>query len=523
MEDLAALEAMITPEVLLKMSPEALQEFIEGIRNYTQYRRYNRVEYFTPFEYQKKFINAGKDYKVRYMRAANRLGKTYGAAAEMAFHLIGEYPDWWQGRRVETSGHTFLCIGIDLDSTARVLQDNLIGSHDCRIKNDIGTGAIPRKNIILDEGWNQDGQRLRSCQIRHKDGGRNTLMFFGAENVATTWGMKIGGCWIDEEAFNGMDVYSNAKTRLNNAFGPGKDGFMIMTSTPERGNTQINQLFDNDETGLLYLQQVSLDECPLYTQEQIEQIISEYPENQRQMRRHGIPVIGEGAIFSIADEQIKVMEVNPGPDWRCVAGVDLGTIIDPSVVIISLYDPHNDVYYIYDEIYLDESEEARSPQGIARALLYSDYRGIPLVVPHDAGLNSDAAESKGKMLKRLGVNVIGTFRNPSETQLKIQYVNTGNHSANNIETGLNEQRLMFEEGRLKVLERCKNWFNEKGKYFYKVNKSTGKTKPSGADHAQDAARYAVMSNMAGLGCRWDEIHTTDTAKLQSYQAVNLNF
>ncbi|ENG0769476.1 terminase family protein [Salmonella enterica subsp. enterica] len=523
MMNLAALEAMITPEVLLKLSPEALQELQERIKALTTFKRYNRIEFFNPFEYQRKFIRAGKEFQIRYMRAANRLGKTYGAAAEFAMHLIGEYPADWEGRRVDTSGHNFLCIGIDLDSTARVLQGELIGSHDCRIKEDVGTGAIPRKNIILDEGWNQDGQRLRSCQIRHKDGGRNTLYFFGAENVATTWGMKIGVCWIDEEAFNGMEVYSNAITRLNNAFGPGQDGFMILTATPERGNTLINQLFDNDETGLLYLQQVSLDECPLYTLEQIEQIIARYPENQRQMRRHGIPVLGEGAIFSIPDEKIRIAAVNPGPDWLCVAGVDLGTIIDPSVIIIALYDPHEDVFYIYDEIYLNESEEARSPRGIANALLASDYRGIPVIVPHDAGLNSDATESKGKMLRRLGVNVLGTFRNPPQTSLKVQYVNTGNHAANNIETGLNEQRLMLEEGRLKVMERCKNWFLEKGKYFYKVNKTTGKTKPDGDDHAMDAARYAVMSLIGGKGCRWDQVYMPDANHLTSYQSVNINF
>lgn len=521
--DLAALEAMITPDVLLKMPPEALRELVENVTALTQHMRYNRIEYFNPFDYQRKFIRAGADYQIRYMRAANRLGKTYGAAAEMAQHLTGLYPPDWEGLKIETSGHNFLCIGIDLDSTARVMQKELIGSHDCRIKKDVGTGAIPQRCIIQDQGWDQDGKRLRSCQIRHKDGGTNTIFFFGAENVATTWGMKIAGCWIDEEAFNGMDVYSNAKTRLNNALGPMKNGFMMITATPERGNTQLNQLFDNDETGLLYLQQVSLDDCPLYNEQQILNILAGYPENQRNMRRHGIPVIGEGAVFSILDERIRVAGINPGPDWKVCAAVDLGSIVDPSVVSIVVYDPHEKIDYIFDEIYLNDDEEARSPQGIARALLNSPYRGVPLVVPHDAGLNSNANESKGKMLKRLGVNVVGTFRNPSQTQLKIQYVNTGNHSANSVETGLNEMRLMFEEGQLKVMDRCVHWFLEKGKYFYKVNKTTGKTKPDGENHCMDASRYAVMSRIAGIGCRWDQVHMSETTHLQSYQSVNLNF
>jgi len=31
--------------------------------------------------------------------AANRVGKTMSGAAELAYHLTGLYPDWWQGRK----------------------------------------------------------------------------------------------------------------------------------------------------------------------------------------------------------------------------------------------------------------------------------------------------------------------------------------------------------------------------------------------------------------------------------------
>lgn len=31
--------------------------------------------------------------------AGNQLGKTWAGANEMAMHLTGAYPDWWQGRR----------------------------------------------------------------------------------------------------------------------------------------------------------------------------------------------------------------------------------------------------------------------------------------------------------------------------------------------------------------------------------------------------------------------------------------
>jgi hypothetical protein len=30
--------------------------------------------------------------------AGNQLGKTYSGAAELAYHLTGDYPAWWKGR-----------------------------------------------------------------------------------------------------------------------------------------------------------------------------------------------------------------------------------------------------------------------------------------------------------------------------------------------------------------------------------------------------------------------------------------
>nr|WP_253075679.1 terminase family protein [Bradyrhizobium sp. 2] len=30
--------------------------------------------------------------------AGNQLGKTYSGAAELSYHLTGNYPSWWEGR-----------------------------------------------------------------------------------------------------------------------------------------------------------------------------------------------------------------------------------------------------------------------------------------------------------------------------------------------------------------------------------------------------------------------------------------
>src|SRR3990167_2237350 len=52
-----------------------------------------------PYPWQVEFHNAGKDNPERLLQAANRVGKTRTAAAEVAIHASGQYPSWWKGRR----------------------------------------------------------------------------------------------------------------------------------------------------------------------------------------------------------------------------------------------------------------------------------------------------------------------------------------------------------------------------------------------------------------------------------------
>ncbi|MEB4674786.1 terminase family protein [Enterobacteriaceae bacterium G50] len=514
MEVLEALEAVTqNPDLLMQMEFNERQEFIKNAFDYLNYKKYNRIEFFKPYPYQQRFMNAGSSYEVRYMRAGNRVGKTYGGAAEFAYHLTGEYPEDWKGFVVPDGGHTYWVVGITLESVAKVIQKELIGTPDCRVKEMIGTGTIPRKNIVTDQGWTPDGAKLKSCLVRHKDGSLNTLMFYGCENVAVMMGQEVIGCWLDEESLNSEEVYAQCVARVTNAGGPGNNGFIMITATPERGMTNLNKKFDNDDSGLLYLQSVSWDDCPRFNPETIEKELKKYPEWQHEMRRRGLPVLGQGAVFPFDDSALRVQELNILPHWNIVIAVDWGKTIDPSVVMVAAHDPDSDTYYLVDCYYLNEDEQARSPQNVARVILESPYRCAPVVVPHDSG-------AKATQLKALGVNVHGqTFRNPPVSFLKVQNIKTDNQSVRDIETGLTEMRYMMQEGRLKILPKCEKWFDEKRAYFYKKSKISDKVEPSGEDHAIDASRYALLSLMGGIGCYYSDVMNDATASLQSFSTI----
>ncbi|EHY6648647.1 terminase family protein [Salmonella enterica] len=498
--DFSALPDILTPETLDNLDDDSLQELYEQINAYELAQRRNRYLYFEPLDYQRKFMNAGSKYNIRYLRSGNRIGKTYGAAAEFAYHLTGLYPSWWEGARIENGGHTFWAVGITLDSVATVIQKELFGSANIK-SEDVGTGAIPHHTIEFKQGWEPDGSRLRSCQIRHVSGRLNTLRFYGSENVSAMMGQKVAFVWIDEESLNSTEIFTQCKTRTINALGPGKNGYLMITATPEKGNTDLNQLFDRDESDSLYMQAVSWDDCPFFTPERIAEELAGYPKWQWEMRRKGLPVIGTGAIFSCDDDDIRVDEVKPLPHWKACIGLDWGVSHDASVICVCLHNPDTDIHYIYDVIYLDKDDEDRSPANVARIILNSPYSRLPIIVPHD-----HRAESK--QLKNYGCNVLTqVFRNPPQSELKIKKANLDSLSVRDVETGLSEMRFLISENRLKVLSRCHKWFEEKQKYFYTINKNSGQMKRTKPDHAMDASRYGVLSNIGNRGVTWDQAGT----------------
>ncbi|EMC1489671.1 terminase family protein [Salmonella enterica] len=495
MQDFEALREL-GKEALLNLPDDERREMLERLETYTNYYNYNRIELFKPYTYQREFMDAGKDYHIRYLRAGNRTGKTFSAAAEFTYHITGNYPEWWNGARIEGGGHTFWAVGITLDSVATVIQKELFGTQDIRAFDLVGTGTIPRENILIKkEGWESDGPRLRTCSIRHKSGRLNHLKFMGSENTDIMMGQKCQIIWIDEQPINAMDVFTKCTTRLINALGPGKSGYMMITATPERGMRDLDRHFQNDVKGELYIKPASWDDCPHFTPEMIETELAKYPKWQHEMRRRGIPVLGTGAVFDIDDDSLKLMEVSPGADWDCLAACDFGETVDASVIAVAVRNPHTDQYYLIDTFYFDKD---RSPGNMANQLL-AKYPGITVIRPHDH-------PALANQLRTFGVDVQqAPFRNPPAASLRAFKSSQETGSAIDIEVGLDEMRLMMSEGRLKILTRCKEWFKEKAEYFYDINKNTGKVKKKGADHAIDASRYAFMSLMANRGKKWAEV------------------
>ena len=498
---------------------DALAELKKRYSLVQEFKKYNKIEYFEPFTYQRKFMDAGSSFKVRYLRAGNRTGKTFGSAAEMSYHLTGRYPEWWKGERVPDANHIYWAVGVTLDSVKNVLQKELLGTDNAVQTDAIGTGSIPRDCIDLETGFSRDGARVKSCMIRHVTGEYNTLKFYGSQDESIMMGQKVRGAWLDEEPpFRSKEIFGQVRTRLLNAAGDGEDGFLIYTATPEQGQTPLNDLFDNDESGLLYLQSATMLDNPTLTPEQIQDYLSTIPEYQREMRMKGIPFIGEGQIFSQDEMSIVVDDVHPASDWEVLGAVDWGNVKDPTVLMFAVRNPHTKEIFIIDEFYFDKDELDRSAEHLAEFILDSQYSAVPIIIPHDA-------PQKGTILQRYGVNTSASqlFVNPHETLLTIQQVNYKNKSNRDIETGLHEMVHLFNKGLLKVKANCFHWFKEKRSYYWQYNDTTKETKPSkGNEHCIDASRYVVLSLIGNRGGLWANRMDRTSSQLQSYNTLQFN-
>ena len=61
----------------------------------------DRLRYYQPYSKQAEFHEAGATHRERLLMAANQVGKTFAAAMELAAHVSGQYPSWWQGYRFD--------------------------------------------------------------------------------------------------------------------------------------------------------------------------------------------------------------------------------------------------------------------------------------------------------------------------------------------------------------------------------------------------------------------------------------
>jgi|TARA_R110002051_G_scaffold102926_2_gene174529 phage terminase large subunit-like protein len=449
----------------------------------------NLMNSYKPYDYQKKFH--GSLAAQRLLMAGNRVGKSFSGAMEMAYHCTGLYPEWWTGKRFNRPVRCWAG-GVSNETTRDVCQRELTGQPDDPSAK--GTGSIPLK--LIGETVRKPGvpNAFNSVVIKHTSGGYSRIGFKAYEMGKEKWmGESLDVIWLDEEP--PQSIYSQALTRTAD-----KGGIVYMTFTPEQGMTEtVAQFVNNLKTGQELIQ-ATWDDAPHMTKEIRDQILSALPPHERKMREMGIPQLGSGLVFPIAEDDI-VCEHFEIPDYfPRICAIDFGWD-HPTACTWIAWDRDSDIVYVYDSYAMRQETVP-----VHASAIKSRGFWIPVVYPMD-GRQADKGSGKSLAVqyREEGVNLLREhFTNPPQTGMK------EGSGGNSVEAGVMEMLTRFQTKRLKIFENQGKLMEELRMYHRKE----GKIVPMN-DDVISALRYAVMS------LRKARVRNTEPMQLESDSAFNL--
>lgn len=182
-----------------------------------------------------EFFRAGATWRERCFMCANRIGKTLGGGGyEMACHLSGDYPDWWEGRRFDSAISAWAA-GDTYETTRDIIQLNLLGEITYRGARKImdGRGIVPG-HLLGDPVWRSGVQGIvDTITVKHVSGGLSVLGLKSYDQGRKAFqGTGKHVIWFDEEP--PMDVYNEALIRTATL-----DGITMLTFTPLSGLSDV--------------------------------------------------------------------------------------------------------------------------------------------------------------------------------------------------------------------------------------------------------------------------------------------
>lgn len=442
------------------------QEYLSLMQEKRRRRRTRRMFDFKCYQWQRDFYSAGTTSKQRLLMAANRVGKTYSAAMEVAFHLTGRYPDWWDGYRF-TGPITAWALGVTGEQIRDVVQKALFGEFDGDGPN--GTGAVPLEDIGGFVRSSQIKNLIKDIQIKHVTGGMSKLSLKAySQGQHVLMGDSIDLIWIDEEPTD-QAIYPQCLIRT--ATGDcGRGGLVMLTFTPENGmTTLVAQFLESIQKGQ-YLLNVTWDDAPHLTQEVKDQLLAAIPAYQREMRSKGIPAVGAGLIFTVPDEDIKIAPFEIPTHWVVLNGCDFGWD-HPQAHCQLAWDRDEDVVYLTHSWRKAERDAIQAWTAVKGWAAH-----FPVAWPHDGHQHEKGGgEVLSNQYKAAGFNMLGMHA-------------TWPMGGNSVEAGIWELHERMNNGRFKVFSTQLEFFEEKRLYHRDSKGAIVKVR----DDLISAVRYAYM-------------------------------
>ena len=455
---------------MAKLTPEEKRQLAQLLSEKEKRLSENQLSLFKPYKYQKKFMNAGKDHSHRLLMAANRIGKSYSGAMEVAYHATGNYPKWWKGLRFDHPVK-IICGGQTTERTRDISQKELLG--EPTDPEAIGTGAIPKDCIVSTVRRAGIPNAINSVLVKHKSGKNSKITFNSYESGKKAWmGDNAHLVWLDEEPPE--EIYSQALRAITDLHGK-----LMMTFTPENGITNIVRRYMQEIKPHQYLLNATWDDAPHIDKQVRKEMLDSYPPHERDMRMRGIPMVGSGLVYPVEEESILVDPIAIPSHWRRISGIDFG-FDHPTAWVNLAYDAEADIIYVVEGIKISRTIITE----IASVLKKKGADIIPVAWPHD-GLKHDShtGHTVRDLYEMEGLKMLpDKFTNPPSPNALEGSGGIG------IEAGIAFILDRMCTGRFKVFRTQTEWLNEFRLYHRKNGKIVDRN-----DDLMAATRYAALS------------------------------
>jgi phage terminase large subunit-like protein len=449
-------------------------------------RKFNKLAHWQPYERQNDFFALGAAKRERLFCAANQVGKSESAAFEMACHLTGLYPKWWEGKRFD---HAIRAVAAGEGGllVRDILQNKLLGTPGS--DEDFGSGMIPR-NVILGKTLGHGVSNLiDTVRVRHVTGGTSTLTFKTYEAGRSKFqGLTLDAVWLDEEP--DAELYSEALARLKG------DGILWLSFTPLKGYSGVVSRFLRDDSlearrdrGVV---RMGLKHAEHFTDEEKARRLAGYPAHERDARAEGIPMLGSGSVWEevVPSDISSRITITDLPDyWPKLWGIDFG-IAHPFAAVLTAWDRDADVFYVIDCFRLSGGVPA-----VHASRMNAIARGVPVAWPHDGSTREKGSgQTLASIYKREGLLMMPTHASFPDGSIST-------------EGGIMEMLTRMRDGRFKVASHllAGDWGDEFRLYHRKDGEIVKVN-----DDLMSATRIAVMARRYGkpvnvTGARWSKI------------------
>jgi phage terminase large subunit-like protein len=390
--------------------------------------------------------------------AGNQLGKTLAGGFEVAIHATGRYPDWWTGKRFDRPTVGWAC-GVTGEVVRDTVQKVLVGRPGQQ-----GTGAIPKDAIVELVSARGTPDLLDTIKVHHISGGTSII---GLKTYASGrekfQGETLDYVWLDEEP--PMDIYTEALTRTNVGASP-----VWMTFTPLQGISTVVKRFLHEKSDDRHKVVMTIDDVEHYSEDEKTKIIASYPAHEAEARIKGIPVLGSGRIFPVAEATIAIEHKEFPSHWPRIGGMDFGWD-HPFAAVELVWDRDTDT------VYVSRTHRLREASPILHAAAIRPWgKELRWAWPRDG---------KRETLEGAGVALAEQYRAQALNMLH-EHAQFEDKSVS-VEAGLMAMLTRMQTGKFKVFKHLNDWWEE----FRLYHRKDGLVVKEG-DDLMCATRYALM-------------------------------